>query len=187
MDSAELKISIDCFDVSTVDFHLQYNLSIHLLGRISAVWVLVWPCRCFVDVLGTGSLRRGTRCAQPSVACSLNAAEFEGILKLVQFRLLSFLLWSLTVSVPKLLDLPCKTELTLSDRLCCWVIVYDHFYQNTFLLNGLNRHSCPRMWLCQPGDGYQTMPSALSSWKHVQGLAVIGVWGWACPKGVQIQ
>lgn len=31
--------------------------------------------------VGTGSLRRGTRCAQPSVACSLHAAEFERNMK----------------------------------------------------------------------------------------------------------
>lgn len=93
MDTAELKISTDCFDVSTVNFHSQYDLSLGLLGKLNAVWILFWPCRhvlwspschVFNDLvcsLGTGSLRRGSRCAQPSVACSLHASEFERNMK----------------------------------------------------------------------------------------------------------
>lgn len=86
-----------------------------------------------------------------------------------------------------------QTDL-LSDGLFCCFIADDHFYQNTFLFNGLNMCSCSRMCLWQPlcdspshGADVTRQCFLLSVAGNVQILAVIGVWGWTFPKGVQIQ
>lgn len=122
--------------LSTVNFESQYDLGTDWLRKLSTVWVLFWPCGhvymfrgvpaavFFMHVglcLGTGSLGRGTRCAQLRVDCALHVAEFERNVSCsshpAQSGLLSFLLWGLIVHAPKLLHLPCKTKLA-----CCQVV-----------------------------------------------------------------
>lgn len=75
-----------------------------------------------------------------------------------------------------------------------WVIPCNPFYQNTFLFSDLNVHFDPRtclwQWRCghvdHGADGYQSLLSALSSWKCEWALAVMVCLGMDFSKGVQI-
>lgn len=78
--------------------------------------------------LGTSGLGRGTRCVQLGIVCALDVAKFERSMKsaacTLQVWVLSFCLWSLIAYAPKLLYLPCKTELACYQTvrfagLCC--------------------------------------------------------------------
>lgn len=136
--------------------------------------------------LGTGSVGRGTRCAQLSVMSVLQVAAFERNVKSPAAGSLR----SLDSSVS---EAPWFTLQNQTGLLSVSVLLgYSQwpFLPNTFLFNDLNMHYdpriCPLQWPCGCAerwvDGYQALLSAVSSWEHVQGLAMIMIWGWAFPE-----
>lgn len=174
--------------------------------KYSLNWILFWshehvymfhgvPAALFLVCIGLQfgdgqSRKRNQVCPARGSLCPACCHVWEGYeasssFYPAQFGLLCFLLWSLIVHDPKLHDWPCKTKLACCQIVCFfWVIPCHPFYQNTFLFSDLNVHFDPRtclwQWRCGRADhgaeGYQSLLSALSSWKWVS-VGSDGVFG----------